>query len=67
MWRRHQTVPIAAFLVWATLVGAGLLAATVRGGIEPMDYRTYHRAATALARGAARASRARGRLARRWY
>jgi len=50
--RIHQAVPIAAFLMWATLVGAGLLAATVRGGIEPVDYRTYHRAASALARGA---------------
>jgi len=50
--RIHQAVPIAAFLVWAALIGAGLLAATVRGGIEPVDYRTYHRAAVALARGA---------------
>jgi len=38
--------------VWAALIGAGLLAATVRGGSEPVDYRTYHRAAAALARGA---------------
>ncbi len=50
--RIYQAVPIAAFVVWAALVGAGLLAATVRGGIEPVDYRTYHRAASALARGA---------------
>jgi len=50
--RIHQAVPIAAFLVWAALIGAGLLAATVRGGIEPVDYRTYQRAAAALARGA---------------
>jgi len=50
--RIHQAVPVAAFLVWAVLVGAGLLAATVRGGIEPVDYQTYHRAAAALARGA---------------
>jgi len=48
----RRTVPIAAFLVWAALVGVGLLAATVRGGIEPVDYRTYQRAAAALARGA---------------
>ncbi len=52
MWRRHRAVPIAAFLVWAALIGAGLLAATVRGGIEPVDYQTYHRAASALVRGA---------------
>ncbi len=38
--------------MWAALIGAGLLAATVRGGSEPVDYRTYHRAAAALARGA---------------
>jgi len=50
--RIHQAVPVAAFLVWAVLVGAGLLAATVRGGIEPVDYQTYHRAASALVRGA---------------
>ncbi len=48
----HRAVPIAAFLVWAALIGAGLLAATVRGGSEPVDYRTYHRAAAALAHGA---------------
>ncbi len=52
MRRLSRVLPLAAFLVWAALVGAGLLAATVRGGIEPVDYRTYHRAATALARGA---------------
>ena len=52
MGRIHQAVPIAAFLVWAALIGAGLLAATVRGGIEPVDYQTYHRAAAALAHGA---------------
>ncbi len=52
MGRIRQTVPIAAFLVWAALIGAGLRAATVRGGVEPVDYRTYHRAAAALARGA---------------
>jgi len=50
--RIHQAVPIAAFVVWAALIGAGLLAATVRGGIKPVDYRTYQRAAAALARGA---------------
>jgi len=50
--RLRQAVPLAAFLVWAALIGAGLLAATVRGGSEPVDYRTYHRAAAALARGA---------------
>jgi len=50
--RLHQAVPLAAFLVGAALIGAGLLAATVRGGSEPVDYRTYHRAAAALARGA---------------
>ncbi len=48
----RRTVPIAAFLVWAALVGVGLVASTVRGGIEPVDYRTYQRAAAALARGA---------------
>ncbi len=52
MVRIRQVVPIAVFLVWAALIGAGLLAATVRGGIEPVDYQTYHRAAAALARGA---------------
>jgi len=52
MGRIHRAVPIAAFLVWAALIGAGLVAATVRGGIEPVDYRTYQRAAAALARGA---------------
>jgi len=48
----RRTVPIAAFLVWAALVGVGLVASTVRGGSEPVDYRTYHWAAAALARGA---------------
>ncbi len=52
MGRLRRVLPLAAFLVWATLIGAGLLAATVRGSSEPVDYRTYHRAAAALARGA---------------
>jgi len=52
MGRIHRAVPLAAFLMWAALIGAGLLAATVRGGIEPVDYQTYHQAAAALARGA---------------
>jgi len=52
MGRIHRAVPIAAFLMWVALIGAGLLAATVRGGIEPVDYQTYHQAAAALARGA---------------
>jgi hypothetical protein len=52
MGRIRQVVPISVFLVWAALIGAGLLAATVRGRIEPVDYQTYHRAAVALARGA---------------
>jgi len=52
MGRIHRAVPIAAFLMWVALIGAGLLAATVRGGSEPVDYQTYHQAAAALARGA---------------
>ena len=52
MGRLRRVLPLAAFLVGAALIGAGLLAATVRGGSEPVDYRTYHRAAAALARGA---------------
>ncbi len=52
MGHRRRVLPLAAFLVWAALIGAGLLTATVRGGAEPVDYRTYHRAAAALARGA---------------
>jgi len=48
----HQAVPVAVFLLCAALIGAGVLAATVRGSIEPVDYATYQRAAASLARGA---------------
>jgi len=52
MGRIRRAVPIAAFLIWAVLIGAGRLHKAQRGGIEPVGYRTYQRAAAALARGA---------------
>ena len=51
MWPR-AALPVAVFLGWAILLGAGLLTTTLRAGIEPVDYQTYQRAAAALARGA---------------
>jgi len=48
----HCGLPIALFLVWSALIGVGLLSATLRQGVTPVDYQAYQRAAAALARGA---------------
>ncbi len=48
----HCGLPIALFLAWSALIGAGLLVATLRQGVTPVDYQTYQRAAAALTRGA---------------
>ncbi len=45
-------MPIVLFLVWSTLIGAGLLSATLQQGVTPVDYQAYQRAAAALAHGA---------------
>jgi len=48
----HRGLPLALFLVWSALLGAGLLGATLRQGVTPVDYQAYQRAAAAMARGA---------------
>jgi len=48
----HCGLPIVLFLVWSALIGVGLLSATLRRGVTPVDYQAYQRAAAALARGA---------------
>jgi len=50
MWLR-SVLPIALFLIWAILLGAGLLTVTLRAGVAPVDYRTYQHAAAAMGRG----------------
>ncbi len=52
MRKVHCGLPIALFLVWSALTGVGLLSATLRQGVTPVDYQAYQRAAAALARGA---------------
>jgi len=48
----YRALPIVLFLVWSVLIATGLLAATLRQGIVPVDDQAYQRAAAALARGA---------------
>jgi len=52
MRRLRAALPVLIFLVWSALIGGGLLAATLGQGVVPVDFATYQRAMSALARGA---------------